>query len=214
MSLPLFDVPGGVTEEMPTPAAIKHTERTMLDALHARYSQASQGQSVRWACAEHVRSHASFEAKRTCDFMAQDLWLSGKLELHGHEVKVSRSDWLRELADPSKAEEFRRFCDRWWLVVPDPSIVRADLPTGWGLIALGRGGRLVVVKQAPHLSPEPHPPTFRAALLRATAKTNARRGSVVAQIQAEADRWQRRYGTAVEEYESIRRQLAELRAVR
>ena len=214
MSIPLFgtpDAPVPVIEPVAVP--VKYTERDMLDALHARYSQASQGQSVRWACAEHVRSHASFDAKRTCDFMAQDLWLSGKLELHGHEVKVTRSDWLRELADPSKAEEFRRFCDRWWLVVPDPSIVRADLPTGWGLIAFGRG-RLVVVKQAPRLTPETHPPTFRAALLRATAKTNARRGSVVAQIKAEADRWQQRYESVAGVLAKRERELSELRSVR
>jgi len=31
-----------------------------------------------------------------------DLWPSGGLEIHGHEVKVSRSDWLRELKEPEK----------------------------------------------------------------------------------------------------------------
>lgn len=158
------------------------TERDMLDALHARYAQASQGESVRWACAEHVRAHASFDAK-ACDFMAQDLWPSKGLHLHGHEVKVSRADWLRELAQPEKAEALRRFCDKWWLVVSDKAIVKDDLPDGWGLMVV-TGGTVRVAKAAPLLTPEPHPATFRASLLRATAKTNARRGSVHATLTA------------------------------
>ena len=152
------------------------TERDVLNALHARYAKASQGIGIRFAVAAHVRSEASFDARRVCDFMAQDLWLTGGLDLHGHEVKTSRSDWLRELADPSKAGTFKRYCDRWWLVVSDKSIVRPDeLPAGWGLMVLN-DGVLRAAKGAPKLTPELLPPTFRAALLRATAKTSARRG--------------------------------------
>jgi len=96
------------------------------------------------------------------------------LLLHGHEVKVSRSDWLHELADPSKAEAIKRYCDRWWLVVPDPKIVRDDLPAGWGLLAFDANGKLRVVRRAPALNPEPIPATFRGALMRAVAKTARR----------------------------------------
>lgn len=160
----------------PVTPTVHATERDVIDALHARYAKASQGQGIRFAVAEQVRSSASFDARRVCDFMAQDLWRGGDLALHGHEVKVSRSDWLRELADPSKAETFRRYCDRWWLVVSDRAIVKpGELPAGWGLMALS-DGVLRVVKGAPKLTPEPLSVTFRAALLRATAKTYARRG--------------------------------------
>ena len=163
-------------EPEPVEAPNRLTERDMLDALHARYAKASQGIGIRYAVAEHVRSSASFDAKRVCDFMAQDLWTTGDLALHGHEVKVSRSDWLRELSDPSKAEAFRRYCDRWWLVVSDRAIVKpGELPTGWGLLALS-GGTLRAVKGAPRLTPEPLSVTFRAALMRGVAKTYARRG--------------------------------------
>ena len=155
---------------------LKHTERAMLDALHARYSQPSQGTTVRWVCAEHVKAACGFD-RRAADFLAQDLWEGQGNLLHGHEVKVSRSDWLRELADPAKAEAVKRYCDRWWLVVPDRRIVRDDLPTEWGLLALDDTGRLRVARRAPKLRPEPIPATFRAALLRATAKTATRRAT-------------------------------------
>lgn len=163
----------------------KHTERDMLDALHDRYSQRSQGALRRYVCAEHVRAACGFSGytyadggyrtMRTADFIAQDLWEAQGLRLHGHEVKVSRSDWLTELADPEKAETIKRYCDHWWLVVPDKAIVRDDLPDGWGLLALGRDGRLRVQRPAPKLNPEPIPATFRASLMRAVAKTAARR---------------------------------------
>ena len=160
----------------------RYTERDMLNALHARYSQRSQGGTVqRYVCAEHVRASCGFagwsavegpRTMRTADFIAQDTWEAQGLLLHGHEVKVSRADWLTELADPSKAEAIKRFCDRWWLVVPDRSIVRDDLPDDWGLLALDGKGKLRIVRRAPMLTPDPHPPTFRASLLRAAAKTS------------------------------------------
>ena len=161
------------TEGMGTDA--KHTERTMLDALHDRYSQASQGVLRRWVCAEHVRSGAGFD-RRCADFIAQDTWQYQGLALHGHEVKVSRSDWLRELADPDKAAAVKRYCDRWWLVVPDRRIVRDDLPEDWGLLDLDAAGRLRIAKRAPKLAPDSISASFRAALLRAVAKTASRRG--------------------------------------
>ncbi|MFJ6044477.1 hypothetical protein [Brachybacterium paraconglomeratum] len=156
------------------------TERDMLDLLHDRFSQTSQSSSRRYACAEHVASHSGWTTAdgrygdpRRADFIAQDCWSHQGLLLHGHEVKVSRSDWLVELRDPSKA--VTRYCDRWWLVAADRSIVRDDLPDGWGLLAPGKDGRLRVFKRAPALTPDPISPTFRAALLRATAATNHRR---------------------------------------
>ena len=165
----------------PLPAS---TERALLDLLHYRYSAKSQAGLQRFVCAEHVRSSCGFagwspldptRVMRTADFLAQDLWEGKGLDLHGHEVKVSRSDWLHELADPTKAEAIKRYCDRWWLVVPTKAIVRDDLPDDWGLLVIGKGGALRVAKSAPPLDPEPWPPTFRASLMRAVAKTSAKR---------------------------------------
>ncbi|WP_139650685.1 hypothetical protein [Tessaracoccus massiliensis] len=156
---------------MPT----RYTERDMLDALQVRYSQTSQGTVRRYVTAEHVRAACGFAGysvtMRTADFLAQDTWEAQGLRLHGHEVKVSRSDWLTELADPSKADAIKRYCDHWWLVVPDKAIVRDDLPDDWGLMALDKRGKLRIVRRGPKLDPEPHPPTFRASLMRAVAKT-------------------------------------------
>jgi hypothetical protein len=156
---------------MTASVAARHTERTMLDLLQVRYDYRA-GNGPRYLCAEHTRNAAGFSATRTADLIVQDLWPSKGLEVIGHEVKVSRSDWLRELKDPAKAEVFRRYCHRWWLVVPDASIVRDDLPDGWGLMAI-QGSKLRAVRPAPKLHPEPMPRTMQVAMLRAVAATAA-----------------------------------------
>jgi hypothetical protein len=148
------------------------SETGLTAALHARYGEV-RGNGPRWAVASQVRSGAGFGARRTTDFIAMDLWPSGGLSLHGHEVKVSRADWLRELKDPSKSAEFTPWLNYWWLVVPDPALVRdGELPDGWGLLAM-RGGRLAVIVKAPWREALPMPPTRLAALLRAVAQTAA-----------------------------------------
>ena len=160
---------------------VRYTERDMLDALHARYSQVSQGYLLRYVVAEHVRAACGFSGAswgggyhartmRTADFLAQDAWEAPGLQLHGHEVKVSRADWLAERADPTKADAIKRYCDRWWLVAPR-DVVRDDLPDGWGHLAPTAGGALRTVVQAPLLTPEPMPVHVRAQVMRAVAKT-------------------------------------------
>ncbi len=154
----------------------------MLDLLRRRYTK-DGGNGPRYVLAEHVRNEAGFggydpalsavngkrSTLRTIDAVAVDLWPSGGNAIHGFEVKVSRSDWLAELRDPTKAEAFMRYVDHLWLVVPDAAIVRDDLPDGWGLLA--GVGSLRVRRRAPRLDPEPMPRSMQAALARAIAKT-------------------------------------------
>jgi hypothetical protein len=167
-------------ESHPVLAETKWTERMMLDLIHDRYSKVAPGNGPRYVVAEHVRNQCGFGGywgtgpTRTADALVVDLWPSSGLKIHGFEVKVSRSDWLTELKDPDKAEAFKPYCDHWWLVVPDAAIVRDDLPDGWGLLAVGKGGRLRMCKRAPSLARKPMPFDMTAAWLRATSKTARR----------------------------------------
>lgn len=167
---------------LPPAQPSKVTERDMLDLLNARYGKVYRNGSsemLRYIGAEHVRSHAGFDTRRTADYIAMDVWpgvpYGSKIALHGHEVKVSRSDWLTELKTPEKAEEFKRYMDYWWLVVSDPAIVKpGELPEGWGLMV--KSGNVIRVKTAaPKLDPLPMPKPLMACLLRAVSKT-AKRG--------------------------------------
>lgn len=187
-------------EEPPVP--VRHTERDLLDALHARYSYVRPYTDARrYAVAEHVpvagpgMDGGWSLAVRVADFLAQDTYSEDVLPdgrrgggydtrggrrptgerrqiLHGFEIKVSRSDWLTELRDPTKADAWRRYCDQWWLVAPR-DVVRGDLPEGWGHLAPA-GASLRIVTHAPLLTPEPMPVHTRAQFLRAVQKTAAR----------------------------------------
>jgi hypothetical protein len=176
MSESLFSVP--ILPE--SPESGRWTERKMLDLIHARHAKVRAGNGPRYVIAEHVRNQCGFGGYwgtgplRTADALVVDLWPSSGHLVHGFEVKVSRSDWLTELKDPEKAEAFKAYCDHWWLAVPDATIVRDDLPDGWGLMALGSDGALRVRKRAPKLARAPMPFEMTAAWLRAVAKTSRR----------------------------------------
>ncbi len=169
MPEPQHFAPEPLAAPAPVRSRVPVTERTMLDLLHLRYSFTSAG-ARRYVVAEHVPNRP-VSASRIADFVAMDTWSSGKFALAGHEVKVSRSDWLRELKDPEKAAEFTPYMHRWWLVVPDASIVRdGELPEFWGLMVLA-GSQLRAVKRAPLADAIPLPPMRLAALMRAVQKT-------------------------------------------
>jgi len=151
---------------------VSYTERDMLNLLLTRYNTERQGTIAdRWVRAEHVRSTQDFrQTVSVADFIAIDKYSSSQA-MHGHEVKVSRSDWLSELRDPSKAERIKRFCNFWWLVVPDASIVKpGELPDGWGLLVKS-GDKLRAKAQAPRLSPEALSLDFIAGLAAAVQRT-------------------------------------------
>jgi hypothetical protein len=94
--------------------------------------------------------------------------------VHGHEVKVSRSDWLIELKSPDKADAFGRYCDYRWLVVPDQAIVHdGELPAGWGLLVV-RSGQLRAAVAARRQDAVSMTRAMNTALVRAIAKTAAR----------------------------------------
>lgn len=159
---------------VPDPPVVRITEAEMIDRLVARYTRISMN-AHRYAFADHVPTRPGFP-DRVADFMAIDCYSAGpwpnrRHEIHGHEIKVSRSDWLTELRDPSKSEAFRPYCHRWWLVVSDASFVRdGELPEGWGLL-VRQGSSVRALKKAPLLEPEPMPTPMTAAFARAVAKT-------------------------------------------
>ena len=179
MSAALFE--GFDVVKAPRASTPQLTERDMLDLLSTKFGRRF-GNGVRYATAEHVRSAAGqLSRNRIIDFMAQDTWDSGRQAIHGFEVKVSRSDWLTELRDPDKSEAFRPYMNYWWLVAADKTIVRDDLPQGWGLM-VKRGRGLTITAQAPRQDALHMPATMRAALMRATAKTSQRR--LMGQVKA------------------------------
>ena len=137
----------------------------MAMLLKKRYSAPA------WAFLAQVRNGTGFVRReiRTADALAMSLWPSRGLELHGFEIKISRSDWTRELNNPVKAEELFAFCDRWWIVAARDEIVqRGELPPTWGLLVI-EGGGVRAVEEAPKLDAlAPDKPLLAAILRRHT----------------------------------------------
>lgn len=165
------EVVSGLVYVLPDGTRARLTERVMLGWLRDHRYCGAQRNGHRWVFASHVPDAAGFDACRTADAVAMDMWASTGRELHGHEVKVSRADWLRELRQPDKAQAVAKFMDRWWLVVPDAAIVRdGELPAWWGMLVLTAEG-CRVLRRAPKLRPEPLSRNFVAGLVRAAMET-------------------------------------------
>jgi hypothetical protein len=143
------------------------TEAKVTDLLAARYK------GTAWAFLPKVRNGTGWRrAARTADAIAMSLWPSRGLHIYGFEVKVERSDWLRELNDPQKAEDVFGFCDFWFVAAPQGVVNAAELPKTWGLLEIdGRGLRVTV--DAPLLQPAPVDRLFLASLLRKVTENMA-----------------------------------------
>lgn len=137
------------------------TAADVKEALYDRYNKPSQGRAGEmWVCIEEARSGAGFDGNRgQCDFLAINTWQSRGMELVGHEVKVSLSDWKAELGAPHKAEMFARFCRRWFVAAPSELAkkIKEEVPPAWGLLSVSPKGRVTEVRQAPARDPEPVP---------------------------------------------------------
>lgn len=150
------------------------TTAEVRELLRRRYSATSPGNGPRYVLAPEVRNVAGFggywsdgRKLRTADLIVADTWHSGPARLIGHEIKVSRSDWLHERKDPDKAAAFVPHVAEWWLVVGDRGIVRdGELPDGWGLLAPNAGGSLHPFVKASRKPQPPIPTGMLVALLR------------------------------------------------
>jgi hypothetical protein len=149
-------------------------------------------QAPRYALLEEVRNATGKLRKRGgpryADAVAMSLWPSDGLELLGFEIKLTRADWLKELSDDKKAVAVQKYCDRWYLVVPedtkDKIVKDGELPANWGLMTAGHSGIKVVV-QAPKLKAENVTRDFMASLLRNAVTSNKDYVDVQAKIVIE-----------------------------
>lgn len=164
-------------------------------ALHARYAPPT------WTAATEVPDATGAQRRRT-DFLAVNCYASQGYEIHGVEIKVSRSDWQRELRQPDKTDEGAyRYCDRWWIAAPPGVVKDGELPPTWGLLEL-RGAALKASVKAPKLTPQPPDVPFLAALMRAVnrpgeqelnALVNQRTQDLQARLSSIQEDEQRRY---------------------
>lgn len=72
-----------------------------------------------------------------CDAIYVGFTSTSGRHMVGHELKVSRGDWLHELAQPGKADFWHDACHEWYVVTPFAGVVRPEeVPHGWGLLTV------------------------------------------------------------------------------
>jgi hypothetical protein len=107
------------------------------------------------------------------DVAVFDLWPSKGLLRSAFEIKVSRSDFIRELQQPSKHKWVLESFHEFWFVAPKDVIQLDELPVNVGWMC-PRGNNLVVKR---HAVQNPNPKlddVLLAAFMRAAAKEIAR----------------------------------------
>lgn len=139
----------------------------MVALLKKRYSGASSAGLPRYITASQVPIFSSGDHRRidfiAVDSMTEEVMLPDDTAytrlpppVHGFEVKVSRADWLTEhKTGGKKSEPWRRYCDYWWMVVPNQKVIKpGELPAGWGLL-VGEKRLRAVVKPVRSLNTQP-----------------------------------------------------------
>lgn len=145
------------------------TSSDVLKWLERRYAQPE------WRLFAELRNGTGWARDSgIADAIAMNMWPSGGYAIHGIEIKVSRGDWLREAKNEKKNDGVRRYCDAWYIAVPDDTIVKAgELPQGWGLLRVSEDATRTIVKAAA-LDPVPMDRGLAAVLIRAASDAQER----------------------------------------
>lgn len=182
----------------------------LRQALRNRYA------APEWALMEEV-APATGGGTRYADGVAVNLWSSRGHSIHGFEIKASRSDWLRELKDPSKAEPVFRYCDHWFIVAPRGIVKEGELPPTWGLLEMRSDGLLVAKTHAPKLEAQPVSRAFFASMMRRgyelldrAAERKISEARMTARNEMN-DEVARRVKDSTRELDELRKQLAALK---
>ena len=134
-----------------------------------------------YVCATEVSNGTGSYACRRVDFVAVDCWPSSGLNIMAFEIKISKSDFRRELFDPSKHNIFFDEIDNYSIVAPDYVLDdQRIIPPKWGIVHVvrndGGGLELKTVRKPLALHDEKDRRVgrgFMASLVRAIDKQSA-----------------------------------------
>ncbi len=159
----------------------KLNTREVEKRLNTRYSERG------YAILFEVANATGGDCRRHADAIAFGLWPSRGLSITGFEIKVSRSDWTKELKNPAKAQAIAKYCDEWYVVLGDESIVQpGELPKNWGLMVPYRDGLKVTV-EAPSLEATPIDRGFLMAVVRKIPDQYTRTCTIAEELKAKFD---------------------------
>lgn len=152
---------------------IADAERTaiILDLIGAgRFPLPDEAMPPASVVLEEVAPHTGW-VKRLADVLVLGVWQASGQRLDGYEVKASRADLRKELADLTKHQAVARYCDTWTLVAWDDAVLQdaGTIPDSWGITITHEvnGERELLVKRKPAKRlPDPWPRGFVCSMVR------------------------------------------------
>ncbi len=101
-----------------------------------------------WVCFEELRLGTGYGGaiEQEIDFWALNCYPSAGMQSIAYEIKVTRSDFKRELANPKKRHGAMEISNRFYFVAPIGLIQPDELPADCGLVEIGDGKAVVTVQ--------------------------------------------------------------------
>lgn len=128
--------------------------------------QAQRHAGEEWAFFRELANGTGIQAGRWIDGYALHLWPSKKFRSVAYEVKVSRTDFMRELEDPTKRGAAEKVAGECWFLTPAGLVRPDEVPENWGLVVAAEDGQLRTLKM-PRQGETPMPSmVFFAAVAR------------------------------------------------
>lgn len=121
---------------------------------------------------------------RTADILAISTWPSRGLYTEGFEVKTSKSDLIRELADPAKADDMAGYCTRWWIACSEGLTDGVIIPENWGVISVDGKLKAKIAKQAITQEPRKMDQGFICSVLRNFSESHVSKLEIQPLIEA------------------------------
>lgn len=145
----------------------------LVKMIRQRYPLDRPDGYQKYVVLEQVPDGTGINHAHWIDVAVFDLWPSKGLLRSAFEIKVSRSDFIRELQNPNKHKWVLESFHEFWFVAPQDVIQVEELPlrAGW---MCPRGNKLVVKRHAVKNDNPKLDSTLLAAFMRAAAKEISR----------------------------------------
>lgn len=142
-----------------------------------------------WAVFFEVHDATGNLSRRRADAVALGIWPSRGFSVVGFEFKEDRRDWLREKANPQKADVIASKVDQFWVVAGHESVVAPDeLPEPWGLLVASTNREKLITKKkaAPYADRDRTTiqRSFVASMLRKVPETTVPKASLQELVDA------------------------------
>jgi hypothetical protein len=145
------------------------TAEDLVKLIRQRYPVNRADGFHRYVVLEQVADGTGMHHGHWVDVAVFDMWPSTGLMRSAFEIKVSRSDFLRELQHPTKYKWVQESFHEFWYVAPQDAIKREELPANAGWLC-PRADKLIVKRHAVRNEHAKLDDVLLAAFMRAAAK--------------------------------------------